>query len=203
MPRRQFESTYKSCLKRLMGELFAFAREDFQTIWNWLFDTGLISKGICSSIPERYSVKSVLYSQPSPVESLESFFRFLFTLWKINEFCLQRLQIPQTPCCRILINSYFYTGSAQVSGTCENIFEICSFITGFMPCAVLALGSPLCYGGWSLLKFSSWHPVITRSMSQTSSVLQISRERHFLSWAVTFIFAFLSPKGHKFGPASL
>lgn len=35
----------------------------------------------------------------------------------MNEFCLQRLQIRQTPCCRILINSYFYTESCQVSGT--------------------------------------------------------------------------------------
>lgn len=34
---------------------------------------------------------------------------------KINEFSLQRLQIPQTPCCRILINNYFYTESSQVN----------------------------------------------------------------------------------------
>lgn len=124
VPRRQFESTYKSCLKKLTGELLDFAREDFQTIWNWLFDTSLISKDICSPIPERHSVKSVLCSQPSPVESLESFFRFLFTLWKINEFSLQRLQIPQMPCCRILINCYFYTESAQVSGTWGHLQDL-------------------------------------------------------------------------------
>lgn len=47
------------------------------------------------------------------------------------------------------------------------------------------------------------YPIIMRSMSQALGVLWSPRERHILSQQVTLIFAFLSPKVHKFGSASL
>lgn len=110
---------HTNVISKATRKVLDFSRKDLQAIWNWLFDFNLILKAIFSSIPEKYSVKSILYSEPSSVKSLENFLRFLFTVWKQQQkkFCLLRLKIPLTPCHGILINSYFYMKSSQVSGT--------------------------------------------------------------------------------------
>lgn len=75
------------------------------------------------------------------------------------------------------------------------------FATSTRPCAGSAVVSPLCEQGESLIEISFMHSCIMRCESnfRRSVVFQ----RKLLSLLVIFIFAFLSPKACKVGPASL
>lgn len=103
-----------------------------------------------------------------------------------------------------LVVYYCQMGFIQLS----NLHIITTFASSTRLCAVWAVVPPLCKGvtpcyGWGLITVSCMYPVIMRSMSQTVSIFQILRERHFLFQLVILIFVFLSPKVHKCDPASL
>lgn len=124
----------------------------------------------------------------------EQLFHSAVLLCKIMWYCLVYREA--------FVVYYCQMGFTQIS----NLHIITLFASSTRLCAVWAVVSPLCKGvtpcyGWGLIAVSLCTPLLWGLLVKQWVFSRFSGK--FLSQLVTLIFAFLSPKVHKFDPASL